>query len=39
MATGVIENIKQELYRRVAATYEDQKILSNGDIVEYKKLS
>jgi len=37
MATGVLENIKQEFYRRVAAQYEDKKILENGDIKEYKK--
>lgn len=37
--TGVLENIKQEFYRRVASVYEDQKILANGDIKEYKKLS
>jgi hypothetical protein len=38
MATGVLENIKQELYRRIAVKYEDSKILANGDIPEYKKL-
>lgn len=38
MATGVLENIKQELYRRAASPYEDRKILANGDIPEYKKL-
>lgn len=38
MATGVLENIKQELYRRAASGYEDKKILSNGDIPEYRKL-
>jgi len=37
MATGVLENIKQELYRRVATPYEDQKIVENGDIKEYRK--
>lgn len=36
--TGVLENIKQEFYRRVAAPYEDLKIQQNGDIREYKKL-
>jgi hypothetical protein len=35
--TGVLENIKQEYYRRVASVYENQKIISNGDIPEYKK--
>lgn len=38
MATGVLENIKQELYRRSASVYEDKKILENGDIPEYSKL-
>lgn len=38
MLTGVLENIKQELYRRVASPYEDQKITENGDIREYKIL-
>lgn len=37
MATGVIENIKQEFYRRLAAVYEDNKIQDNGDIPEYEQ--
>jgi hypothetical protein len=37
MITGVLENIKQEFYRRVASPYEDKKILENGDIREYQK--
>lgn len=36
MITGVLENIKQEFYRRIAEPYEDKKILENGDIREYK---
>lgn len=36
--TGVLENIKQEFYRRAASPYEDQKIVENGDIKEYKTL-
>lgn len=36
MITGVLENIKQEFYRRIAANYEDKKIIENGDIKEYK---
>ena len=36
MITGVLENIKQEFYRRVASSYEDKKIVENGDIKEYK---
>ena len=37
MITGVLENIKQEYYRRVASVYEDKKIVENGDIPEYSK--
>ena len=36
MITGVLENIKQEFYRRIAEQYEDKKILENGDIKEYR---
>lgn len=36
MITGVVENIKQEFYRRLATSYEDLKINQNGDISEYK---
>lgn len=35
--TGVLENVKQEFYRRVAAPYEDKAIIKNGDIKEYKE--
>jgi len=34
--TGVLDNIKQEFYRRVASGYEDKKIVENGDIKEYQ---
>ena len=37
MITGVLENIKQEFYRRVASPYEELKIIQNGDIKEYRK--
>ena len=37
--TGVLENIKQEFYRRAAASYEDKKIVENGDVPEYKKFN
>lgn len=37
--TGVLENIKQEFYRRLATSYENEKIVSNGDIEEYKNYS
>lgn len=33
--TGVLENVKQELYRRAASEYEDLKIYENGDVKEY----
>jgi hypothetical protein len=36
MITGVLENVKQEFYRRVAVPYEEEKIVMNGDIKEYK---
>jgi len=34
LATGVLENIKQEMYRRLAAPYEDVKAEENGDVYE-----
>jgi hypothetical protein len=34
--TGVLENVKQEFYRRIASPYEDKKIIENGDVKEYK---
>tara|TARA_B100000902_G_scaffold75622_1_gene80448 strand:+ start:748 stop:1044 length:297 start_codon:yes stop_codon:yes gene_type:complete len=36
MVTGVLENVKQEFYRRIASDYEDKKIVQNGDIKEYR---
>jgi len=33
--TGVLENVKQEFYRRVASPYEDKKIVQNGDVKGY----
>lgn len=30
--TGVLENVKQEIYRRVFGPYEDRKIEENGDV-------
>jgi hypothetical protein len=38
VVTGVLENVNQELYRRLASTLEDKKIIENGDIPEYKRL-
>ena len=37
--TGVLENIKQEMYRRVATSYEDLKIIENGDLPELSNLA
>ena len=31
-ATGVLENVKQEFYRRYAAPYEDEQIDKSGDV-------
>jgi hypothetical protein len=39
MIIGVLENVKQEFYRRVAAPYEENKIVKNGDIKEYKNVN
>jgi hypothetical protein len=33
---GALECAKLELYRRLAAPYEDGKIKANGDVPEYK---
>lgn len=33
-AIGVLECAKQELYRKLAAPYEDKKIKENGDVYE-----
>lgn len=33
--TGAIENAKLEIYRRVAAPYEDEKIAQNGDVFSF----
>ena len=35
-AVGVLECAKLELYRRIAAPYEDTKIQENGDVYEGK---
>ena len=31
-ATGVLENVKQEFYRRYATPYEDEQIEKSGDV-------
>ena len=35
MIDGIVSNIAREIYRRVAAPYEDQKIIENGDVKEF----
>ena len=35
LVTGVLENVKQELYRRSIAPYEDRKMAENGDVQGY----
>lgn len=32
LVTGIVENVKQEFYRRLAAPYEDRKAAENGDV-------
>lgn len=39
MITGVLENVKQEFYRRLSVPYEENKIVQNGDVKEYKNLN
>lgn len=34
-AIGVLECAKLEAYRRLAAPYEDEKVICNGDVPEY----
>jgi hypothetical protein len=35
--TGVLESVKQELYRRLTGPYEDEKIAENGDISLFER--
>ena len=39
LLTGVLENIKQEFYRRVASPYEDKQIVKNLDVPENEELA
>jgi hypothetical protein len=34
--SGVLKNVNDEFYRRVAAPYEDKQIAKNGDVPEYR---
>jgi hypothetical protein len=36
--TGVLENVKQEFYRRIATPYEENKVVENGDIKEFEEI-
>lgn len=36
LVSGMLKNVSDEFYRRVAAPYEDKKIKENGDIEGYK---
>lgn len=35
---GMLECVKLELYRRLAAPYEDSKVLENGDLPLYARM-
>jgi hypothetical protein len=35
--TGVLKNVADEFYRRVAAPYEDEQIAKNGDVPLYEE--
>lgn len=36
--TGVLKNVADEFYRRIAGPYEDQAIKKNGDVSEYARI-
>lgn len=36
--TGVLTNVKDEFYRRVAAPYEDSAVEKNGDVGEFLRI-
>jgi hypothetical protein len=36
--TGVLKNVADEFYRRIAAPYEEQGIVTNGDVSEYARI-
>jgi hypothetical protein len=36
--TGVLENVKQEFYRRIATPYEENKVVENGDVKEFEEI-
>lgn len=38
LVTGVLDNVKTEMYRRAIAPYEDTKVAENGDVREYRQV-
>ncbi len=36
--TGVLKNVSDEFYRRLAAPYEEQAIKKNGDVSEFARI-
>lgn len=39
LITGILENVKQEFYRKVASPFEDDKCFLNGEIPEYEEFA
>lgn len=37
--TGVLKNVADEFYRRIAAPYEEQAIEKNGDVSEFARIT
>jgi hypothetical protein len=37
--TGVLKNVADEFYRRIAAPYEEQAIEKNGDVGEFARIA
>lgn len=37
--SGMLRNVSDEFYRRIAAPYEDRQILKNGDVDLYEELT
>jgi hypothetical protein len=37
--TGVLKNVADEFYRRIAAPYEDSAIEKNGDVGEFARIT
>jgi hypothetical protein len=39
MVRGVLGNVTDEFYRRVAGPYEDKQMETNGDVARYEKIA